>query len=93
MLFPFDHGLKALREYLVFWGFAKCSQQQKFPKNSASVANAVIILLMLCILLSTHTCTHTQAVQTLLLPSWYFMCLLSLLNWLSVVKPVDTLNS
>lgn len=79
MLFPFDHGLKALREYLVFRGFAKCSQQQKFPKNSESVANSVIILLMLCILLSTHT--HAGAVQTLVRPSWYFMCLLSLLNW------------
>lgn len=92
MLFPFDHGLKALREYLVFWGFAKCSQQQKYPENSESVANAVIILLML-FAFYTHTRTHTQAVQTLVLPSWYFMCLLSLLNWLSVVKPVDTLNS
>lgn len=60
MLFPFDHGLKALREYLAFWGFAKCSQQQKYPKNSASVANAVIILLMLCILLFTHTHVHTH---------------------------------
>lgn len=79
-------------------GFAKYSQQQEFPKNSESAANSVIILLMhldyfVCILLSTHTHTYTKAVQTLVHASWYFMCLLTLLNWLSEVKPVDPLNS